>query len=595
MKVGAKILAGFIAMALIGLLIGAAGVISTQMLAKESENMQKLLLEGSGVSNVLNAHYIWRQGLTQAVLTGADFTGSLDPDACALGQWLNSDDAKGIQDKEVLALLASIKEPHAFIHNEAKIIVDMLSQGNRKGAEDELVNVILPKTQDVINILTNMQTRYETQREEINEAAITRANRMTVLIIAFVLAAAIASALLAIFLPRGIVGPLGLLTNFMKNASATGDIELKQEDVENIEGFSRKQDEISQCIMACAAFLARVAEVAQMLEVIAQKDLSVDLALLSERDTMGNSLKRMIDNFNVMFAEISNSTTQVNAGSRQIADGAQSLAQGSTEQAASIEELSSSVSEIAKKTKENATLAERAASLAGTIKADAENGSHQMEEMMAAVRDINQASQSISKVIKVIDDIAFQTNILALNAAVEAARAGAAGKGFAVVAEEVRNLAAKSAEAAKDTGGLIANSIEKAELGSRIADATSASLVGIVSGINESNEIANEIAKSSDEQYNQITQINVGIDQVALVVQQNSATAEESAAASEEMSGQSSMLEELIAQFKLKNNGGLRRSPATPAITPRIQPALPDSGYYLPEGGSDDFDDFDKY
>jgi methyl-accepting chemotaxis protein len=178
-----------------------------------------------------------------------------------------------------------------------------------------------------------------------------------------------------------------------------------------------------------------------------------------------------------------------------------------------------------------------------------------MNEMTSAVKDINQASQSIGKVIKVIDDIAFQTNILALNAAVEAARAGQHGKGFAVVAEEVRNLAAKSADAARETGTLIANSTEKAELGSRIAGETAASLAEIVSGISESNQFINEIAQSSEQQSSGIEQINSGISQVAHVVQQNSATAEESAAASEEMNGQSSMLEGLISRFKLRNEG----------------------------------------
>jgi methyl-accepting chemotaxis protein len=197
-------------------------------------------------------------------------------------------------------------------------------------------------------------------------------------------------------------------------------------------------------------------------------------------------------------------------------------------------------------------MAERAAKLANDIKNSAEKGNHQMNEMMEAVKDINAASQNISKVIKSIDDIAFQTNILALNAAVEAARAGQHGKGFAVVAEEVRNLAAKSAEAAKDTERLIADSIEKAELGSRIADETAASLAEIVNGIGESSRLVSDIAKSSEEQSVGISQINQGIDQVAGVTQQNSATAEESAAASQEMSGQSLMLEEMISRFKLK-------------------------------------------
>ena len=396
------------------------------------------------------------------------------------------------------------------------------------------------------------------------------------LLIAIVLLAAMAAVAIciAIYIPSLISKPLAPLMAFMQKASSTGDLSLSPADVAIIGNYAQIQDEIGQTIASCAAFVGRVTEISKELETIASGDLTVDVKMLSDRDTMGGSLARMVGNLNNMFGEIHSATSQVSTGSKQIADGAQALAQGSTEQAASVQQLSASIGEIARKTKDNAEMAVRAADLAGTIKGNAEKGSRQMDEMMAAVREINSASQSINKVIKVIDDIAFQTNILALNAAVEAARAGQHGKGFAVVAEEVRNLAAKSAEAAKDTGGLIANSMEKAELGSRIAEETAQSLSEIVSGINESSQIVGDIALSSNEQSLGITQVNTGIDQVAQVVQQNSATAQQSAAASEQMSSQSNILEEMISQFKLKDSGGSGFRPAAlqrPAPVKQVQ------------------------
>ena len=398
--------------------------------------------------------------------------------------------------------------------------------------------------------------------------AATAQSTLIILIVLLVVSATI-SITLGLYISSLISKPLAVLTTFMKKAGTTGDITLTAEDQTIIQTFGKVKDETGQTISASAAFVTHVIGVSKTLETVANGDLSVEVHPISDRDVLGLSLQKMTNNLNTMFEEINTASSQVSTGSHQVADGAQALASGSTEQAASVQELSSSISEVAERTKENSVKADQAASLADTIKGSAEKGSGQMDDMIKSVKDINEASQSIGKVIKTIDDIAFQTNILALNAAVEAARAGQHGKGFAVVAEEVRNLSAKSAQAAKDTESLIEDSMQKAQHGVNIAGETATSLSEIVSGINQSSALITEIARASEEQSMSISQINTGIDQVAKVVQQNSATAEESAAASEEMSSQSAVLRELIAQFKLKNDIGQRRPAVKGGPEPR--------------------------
>ena len=556
MTIRKKILLGLALMAAIGMLLGIVGLTSSVMLTNMSRDLHDLQIESAGVTGVLNAHYIWRHGLTEFVLAGTEFTGSLDPHTCALGRWSESEAAQSITDPEILSLLNQINEPHDFIHHEAGIVVQAMESGLPEEAAMHLINAILPRTQEVITILSDMEQRYSVMIEDKGVEIENLGAFMNIVIIAFIIAALIACALLAQLITGSIVRPLIPLVAFMTKAGTTGDITLTPEDIEIISKISGVRDEIGQTIAASAGFVKHVTEISNGLSIIANNDISINVEVLSDKDILGLSLQKMTDSLNGMFGEINVATGQVSSGSRQIADSAQALAQGATEQAATVEELSASISEVGEKTKHNAEMAARASTMTDTIMRNAEKGSRQMDEMMSAVNEINQASQSISRVIKVIDDIAFQTNILALNAAVEAARAGQHGKGFAVVAEEVRNLAAKSAEAAKDTGELIANSMEKAELGARIAKETAESLAEIVSGIGENHKISIDIAASSGEQSASIAHINDGIGQVAQVVQQNSATAEESAAASEEMSGQSQMLEEMISRFKLRNSVG---------------------------------------
>ncbi len=299
--------------------------------------------------------------------------------------------------------------------------------------------------------------------------------------------------------------------------------------------------------------LCYIIEISDALSEISEGNLS----LATKADYKGDfvkikdSLDNIIITLSKVMREISVAAEQVATGSRQLSVGCQHLSQRAAEQAGTIQQLSASVAEVADQTKQNAMNANRASELAGSARDLAEKGNSKMREMLNSMTEINDSSSNISRIIKVIDDIAFQTNILALNAAVEAARAGQHGKGFAVVAEEVRSLAARSAAAARETTELIEGSISKVNSGTKIADDTAAALSEIVSSVEEAANLVGGIAKSSNEQALGITQINIGIEQVYQLVQKNSDTAEKGAAGSEELSGQAEHLKEMVDRFKV--------------------------------------------
>ncbi len=268
-------------------------------------------------------------------------------------------------------------------------------------------------------------------------------------------------------------------------------------------------------------------------------------------ENAGNAFIKKMNNF---ISEIKTSANQIQVGSDQVASGSQALAQGATEQASSIEELSASLTVVSDKVNTNAENSKKANDLASTAGNVAQATLKDMDEMLTAMDAISRAATNISKVIKVIDDITFQTNILSLNAAVEAARAGVAGKGFAVVANEVKNLAQKSSESAKEITALIEDAISSVNQGEQIAQQTSKAFNELSEEIHETVAFVNEIALASEEQSESIQQITVGVDQISAVVQTNSATSEESAASSEELSGQANALNSLVAQFKLMSD-----------------------------------------
>lgn len=290
-----------------------------------------------------------------------------------------------------------------------------------------------------------------------------------------------------------------------------------------------------------------------------------DVEFLGDFRNIQNSIREFTKNMSNVLGDLNMASVQVSAGASQVASGAQALAQGATEQASSVEELSIRISEISDQISKTSEYARNADELGQRSSVVVQKSQDEMKQMLQAIKDISDASENIQKIIKAIDDIAFQTNILALNAAVEAARAGSAGKGFAVVADEVRNLAQKSAEAAKNTAELISASLEHVQRGTSLAMGTDEAFNKVADQSGEILDMMGKIAAASKEQATSISQISQSIDQISSVVQMNSATSEESAAASEELSGQAGMMKSSLGKFRLPNGTSAYMGTASPS------------------------------
>ena len=411
--------------------------------------------------------------------------------------------------------------------------------------ERDIYPAIAPVT-DIVGQLTVLNFEMS-GKEFISSQELYR--KLMALILTSMGAGILVSIVLSFFLIRNITRPVGKVAGMIQALNG-GNLDIRL----NL----RQGDEIGQMARSMDAFADNMRdEIVTAFQRLAERDFTFQAS-----GVIREPLARANAALNEVMTQIKATGERIATGSAQVSDTSQSLSQGATEQASSLEQITSSMTQMDSQTHINAENAAQANRLAAELKDAAEGGNRQMKSLVGAMGGIREAGQSISRIIKTIDEIAFQTNLLALNAAVEAARAGVHGKGFAVVAEEVRNLAARSAKAARETADLIEGSVGRSENGAAIATQTAASLEGIVSGITKVADLVGEIAAASNEQAKGISQVNIGLGQIDRVTQQNTASSEESAAAAEQLAGQAEELRRMLSRFVLASSAGFN-SPAS--------------------------------
>ncbi|MCL2625152.1 MAG: methyl-accepting chemotaxis protein, partial [Planctomycetaceae bacterium] len=414
-------------------------------------------------------------------------------------------------------------------------------------AQRSMQEPLLANIRAVIKVSGDILTRTGGMIEEEgkNQSAIISRTRVTGYAVAVL--AIIVAIVMGLLLTKSVAGGIsGIVTMFHK-ITDEGDVSVTIDD-----DVLRRTDEVGELAKQAKMIIADYHSVTDMGQTVARGDWTFNARIKSDKDEMNKNLNQMIELVNKTLHQIDDGVKQVATGSGEVSLASQSLSSGAQEAAASLEEITASMSEISSQTKANAESAVQARDLAQKASKAAAEGQSAMLEMTGTMDLITKNSNEIQRVIKVIDDIAFQTNLLALNAAVEAARAGQHGKGFAVVAEEVRNLASRSAKAARETADLIAKSGHEIEKGGEVTTRTADVLNTIVEQIKQTTELVAGIAVASNEQAEGVGQVTIGLQQIDAVTQQNTASAEESASAAGEMSSMATNLQKLVGQFRLK-------------------------------------------
>lgn len=540
--VGIRVVVALISVLAYSILIS-ANIFVIKDTQKESIQANDLLQK---IQSAEVAHYKWSSSLSNALYAGAEFTGSKDPTSCVLGKWVYSD--AGSDDADLLALKDQIEPLHKELHESASYVLDMLKTDS-EGAKKYYQETIQSNLSTLVGLMDQV-VESGAQKSEACAAAMQNTIHTMQIIsgVCFVLVLACLASLIQYVLGH-IVKPIIQITDNTKPLQ-DGQLELDLEYNANNE-----LGDLAATIRKSMGLIhGYVTDINRIMGLLSDGNFNVKTSepYIGDFKTIENSIDSFTGRISGAFNNINQAERQVSGNAEQLSSSAQSLAQGATEQASAVEELYATLDELSKNASKNVKDAVEAQENARLTGEQVTVSSGQMEQMVAAMADITEASQEIGKIIATIENIAFQTNILALNAAVEAARAGAAGKGFAVVSSEVRSLASRSDQAAKATKELIENSVQAAERGSQIVGEVSESLAKTLELVVNSNNTIGMIAEAVRGEATSIAQVTEGISQISDVVQTNSASSQESAAVSSELFNQVRLLREQTSKFKLK-------------------------------------------
>ncbi len=555
LTIGKKIFISFLSLFLITLCVFTfiymkVGDITTIASHTEVANGQNAFLIAKEVD-----HLNWANKIATSLLKKEEIKVQLDPTKCGFGKWLYKNLSDKIFKADIMDLLKQIEPIHRHLHQGVKKIKAFIAQSQT----DEAINYFNEQTLSLLGTLQGklheigkiVQGDAKHGNEQLNH---TGSLVETILLIVGIIFAILLGGI-GVFLGRNIMASINKMIKVFRSLtddiingklSSKGNKDLVDVDFQGV---------VTQVNALINAFVTPIHESMKVMKKLASKDLTTKIVgeYKGELNEFKVNINTAGQNLMTAISQVNTSVGQVSTGAGQISSTSQTLSQGATEQASSMEEISSSMNEIGSQVKINADNASQAQQISSEAKKCADEGNDKMKAMVDAMGEINKSSEDISKIIKVIDEIAFQTNLLALNAAVEAARAGKHGKGFAVVAEEVRNLAKRSAKAAKETTDLIENSSKKVSLGDSLASDTAKSLDEIVQNSVKVTDLVGEIATASNEQAKSVSQIVDALGQIDQVTQKNTASAEESAAASEELSGQAITLQTMIKEFTIED------------------------------------------